>query len=70
MSHVYVFRNKKVQESNEQEKVQPEKDFQPKTEVGKNQTNNQVLTDTKKTFSKPNEQLFSPYQRWPLSYLN
>ena len=34
---------KKVQVGKDQEKAQSEKDPTPKTEVGKNQTNNQVL---------------------------
>ena len=34
---------KKVQVGKDQEKAQSEKDSTPKTEVGKNQTNNQVL---------------------------
>ena len=34
---------RKVQVDKDQEKAQSEKDSTPKTEVGKNQTNNQVL---------------------------
>ena len=35
---------KKVQVGKDQEKAQSEKDSHSKTKVGKNQTNNQVLT--------------------------
>ena len=49
--------DKKVQVGKDQEKAQSEKKKipTPKTEVGKNQTNNQALTP----YRKPNEQLFS-----------
>ena len=42
----------------DQEKVQSEKDSHPKNQGGK-KPNQQPGTDTKKTFRKPNEQLFS-----------
>ena len=49
---------KKVQVGKDQEKVQSEKDSHSKNRGGKTQ-NQQSGTDTKKTFRKPNEQLFS-----------
>ena len=49
---------KKVHVGKVQENAQSEKDSTPKTEVGKNQTNNQVLL-YHETYRKPNEQLFS-----------
>ena len=38
-----LFHCKKVQAGKDQEKAQSERDSTPKTEVGKNQTNNQAL---------------------------
>ena len=57
----------KVQVGKDQEKAQSEKDSHSKNRGGK-KPNQQTGTDTKKTFRKPNEQLFP--NRWPLSYLN
>ena len=51
--------NKKVQVVKDQEKVQSEKDSHSKNRGGK-KPNQQSGTDTKKTFRKPNEQLFFP----------
>ena len=48
----------KVQVGKDQEKVQSEKDSHSKNRGGK-KPNQQSGTDTKKTFRKPNEQLFS-----------
>ena len=48
-------------------KVQSAKNSHSKNRGGKKR-NQQSGTDTKKTFRKPNEQLFP--NRWPLSYLN
>ena len=39
----HIFSLKKVQVGKDQEKVQSEKNRNPKTKVGKNQTNTQVL---------------------------
>ena len=50
---------KKVQVGKDQEKAQSEKDSHSKNQDGKKQTNQQSGTYTMKTFSKPNEQLFS-----------
>ena len=52
------FKYKKVQAGKDQEKVQSEKYSHSKNRCGK-KTNQQSGTDTKKTFRKPNEQLFS-----------
>ena len=49
---------KKVQVGKDQEKAQSEKDSHSKNQDGK-KTNQQSGTYTTKTFSKPNEQLFS-----------
>ena len=54
----YVRFQKKVQVGKDQEKVQSEKDSHSKHRGGK-KPNQQSGTDTKKTFCKPNEQLFS-----------
>ena len=48
----------KVQVGKDQEKAHSEKDSHSKNQDGKN-TNQQSGTYTMKTFSKPNEQLFS-----------
>ena len=48
----------KVQVGKDQEKVQSEKDSHSKNRGGEKKTQ-QSGTDTKKTFRKPNEQLFS-----------
>ena len=49
---------KKVQAGKDQEKVQSEKDSHSKNR-GRKKPNQQSGTDTKKTFRKPNDQLFS-----------
>ena len=59
---------KKVQVGKDQEKAQSEKKIPTlKTEVGKNQTNNQVLIPLKHLVSRMSS--YFP-NRWPLSYLN
>ena len=57
----------KVQVGKDQEKAQSEKVPTPKTEVGKNQTNNQVLYSMKHIVSRMSSCFPN---RWPLSYLN
>ena len=61
------FSGNKVQVGKDQEKAQSEKDSHSKTEVGKNQTNNQVLYTMKHIVSRMSS--YFP-NRWPLSYLN
>ena len=56
LDHKTVY--KKVQVGKDQEKVQSKKDSHSKNRSGK-KPNQQSGTDTKKTFRKPNEQLFS-----------
>ena len=53
-----IIQSKKVQAGKDQKKVQSEKDSQSKNRGGE-KPNQQSGTDTKKTFRKPNEKLFS-----------
>ena len=57
---------KKVHVGKDQEKANQKKIPTPKTEVGKNQTNNQVLYTMKHIVSRMSS--YFP-NRWPLSYL-